>query len=335
MIVSFDIICRMSWEFTDLNLSTEIVGKLAEIQLLIGKVEGLQLSRPVPKLRAKNRARSVRGSTGIEGNSSSVEQVEAIVRGEAVALSQKEQLEIRNALEAYNVLPEFDPFSVESLLEAHRMLMGGGLLLNAGRFRTGAVEVYVTETKTRAMPSWETVASSMTEILDTLESSDELMLLKSVRFHFEFVNLHPFFDGNGRVARLWQTRLLMMEHPVFEFLDVESMVFERRSEYYERIREAQETGDVGGFVLFMFEQIERSLSNLWENSGQTFQGSEKRMDAAAEHFGEKTFSRKEYCQLFKTITPVTASRDLAAGVKAGMLLRTGDKRTAVYRFTVR
>jgi len=322
----------MSWKFTDLNLSAEIVRKLAEIERLIGKVEGLQLSRPVPKLREKNRARSVRGSTGIEGNSSSVEQVEAIARGESVALSKKEQLEIRNALEAYDALPTFNPFSVESLLDAHKMLMGGGLLLSAGHFRTGPVEVYVTETKTRSMPDWKMIEPAIDQIFDFVRNGEDLMLLKSVRFHFEFVNLHPFFDGNGRVARLWQTCLLVTEHPVFEFLDVESMVFERRSDYYEQIRTAQETGEVGGFVLFMFEQIARSLSNLWKNSGTVFQGLEKRIDVAAEHLEGKSFSRKEYCQLFKTITPVTASRDLAEGVKTGRLIREGDRRTAVYRF---
>lgn len=331
--VSFDTIFDMSLKFIDLTLSTEIVRKLAEIERLIGKVEGLQLSRPIPTLREKNRARSVRGSTGIEGNSSSVEQVEAIARGESVALSKKEQLEIRNALESYNALHAFDPFSEASLLEVHKSLMGGGLMLGAGQFRTGSVEVYIAETKTQMMPAWETVEPSMEDLFDYLKNGDELMLLKSVRFHFEFVNLHPFFDGNGRVARFWQTRLLMEEHPVFEFLDVESMVFERRSEYYEQIRWVQECGEVGGFVLFMLEQIERSLSNLWKNSGTVFQGLEKRMEAAAAHFGNQTFSRKAYCQLLKTITPVTASRDLASGVKNGQLVREGDKRTAVYQFS--
>lgn len=322
----------MSFRCAGLTLSTAIVRKIAEIEQLIGKVAGLQFSRPIPKLRAKNRARSVRGSTGIEGNSSSIEQVEAIARGESVALSAKEQLEIRNALESYHALRSFDPFSVESLLEAHKLLMGGGLMLGAGQFRQGSVEVYISETKTQVMPAWETIAPSMAGLFDYLKNGDELMLLKSVRFHFEFVNLHPFSDGNGRVARFWQTRLLMEEHPVFEFLDVESMVFERRSEYYEVIRQVQGSGKVDGFVLFMLEQIERSLSSLWKNSGAVFQGLEKRMETAAAHFGNQTFSRKAYCQLLKTITPVTASRDLASGVKSGRLVRTGDKRTAVYRF---
>jgi Fic family protein len=321
----------MNWSLSAFNLSIASVQKLAAIQQLIGRLEGLQFSRPVPKLREKNRARSVRGSTGIEGNRCSVEQVEAIVRGETVALSQKEQLEIRNALEAYAALPEFDPFSIESFLTAHRKLMAG-LELAPGHFRTGSVEVYITETETRAMPPWETVEPSMRALFGYLKESEELMLIKSIRFHFECVNIHPFFDGNGRTARLWQTRLLMKEHPVFEFLDVESMVFEQREEYYRRIRQAQESGKADGFVEFMLEQIRRSLSNLWESSAKSSGSYADRLAAAKQSLGAD-FSRKEYLKLFKMISAPTASRDLASGVADGVLIREGDKRTAVYRFT--
>jgi Fic family protein len=165
------------------------------------------------------------------------------------------------------------------------------------------------------------------------------------------VSIHPFLDGNGRAARLWQTRLLMEVHPVFEFLDVESMVFERRAEYYEQIRTAQESGDASGFAVFMFEQIARSLSNLWKNSDTVSRDClslrslprnngaslamlrwKNRLETARGQFGSEMFSRKDYLMLFKTIAPITASRDLAAGVEAGQLTRQGDKRTAVYRF---
>jgi Fic family protein len=274
----------------------------------------------------------IRGSTGIEGNSCSVAQVEAIASGQPVALSKKEQLEIRNALEAYDALPSLHPFSIHSLLDAHRMLMGNGLLLVPGKFRQGPVEVYVTETKTRSMPAWETVQPSMEALFGYLSDGKDLMLIKSVRFHLEFVSIHPFSDGNGRVARLWQTRLLMEEHPVFEFLDVESMVFEQREEYYRQICNAQDCGNVDCFVLFMLEQIRRSLSNLWDSSTPSQNTDADRIAIAQQAFGKDVFSRKDYCRLFKTISPATASRDLSAGVSAGSLKREGDKRTAVYRF---
>ncbi len=322
----------MNWNLTELSLSAASLLEFAEIEQLIGKVEGLQLSRPAPKLRQKNRARSVRGSTGIEGNRCSVEQVEALASGQSVALSKKEQLEIRNALEAYDALSGFDPLSIDSLLDAHRKLMGNGLELAPGRFRTDSVEVYVTETETRSMPPWETVEPSMRNLFDYLRTDDALMLIKSIRFHFEFVTIHPFFDGNGRTARLWQTRLLMEDHPVFEFLDVESMVFEERNEYYRQIRNAQECGDVDCFVLFMLKQIRRSLWNLWENSLRVPNTYADRIAIAKQALGTGIFSRKDYLRLFKTISQPTASRDLSRGVAAGFLEREGDRRTTVYRF---
>ncbi len=321
----------MKWNLAEFNLSAGGFQKFADIQQLIGKLEGLQLSRPVPKFREKNRARSVRGSIGIEGNRCSVEQVEAVARGEAVALSQKEQLEIRNALAAYAALPEFDPFSVDSLLSAHKKLMGNGLELSPGRFRTCPVDVYITETETRTMPPWETVDPAMQALFEYLRTSEELMLMKSVRFHFECVNIHPFYDGNGRTVRLWQMRLLMEEHPVFEFLDVESMVFDQRVEYYRQIRAAQECGNTSGFVEFMLEQIRQSLRNLWECSAKIPNNYADRL-AAAKQSLVAGFSRKAYLKLFKTISAPTASRDLAMGVATGLLVREGDKRTAVYRF---
>lgn len=322
----------MKWKPTNLTLSAESIKKIAAVEQLIGKVEGLQISRPVPKLRLRNRAKQVRGSTGIEGNSCSVAQVEAIAEALPVALSKKEQLEVRNALEAYDALPSFDPFMQESLLDAHRKLMGNGLLLVPGRFRQGPVEVYVSETETRTMPPWETIERSMEQLFEDLNDGKDLMLIKSIRFHFEFVNIHPFADGNGRMARLWQTRILMEEHPVFEFLDVESMIFEERDEYYVQICKAQDCGNMDGFMLFMLEQIRRSLENLWESSAPGRNSREDRVAIAERTFGESVFSRKDYCRLFKTISTATASRDLSFSVTAGMLQREGDKRTAVYRF---
>lgn len=175
----------------------------------------------------------------------------------------------------------------------------------------------------------------MRGLFEYLKLGGDPLLLKAVRFHFEFVNIHPFTDGNGRVARLWQTRLLMEVHPIFEYLDIEAMVFERRAEYYEKIRNSQDAGDAEGFVCFILDQIVRSLTRLWEACGSLANRWDRRLDGARERFVREPFSRKAYLQLFKTITPVTASRDLKSGVDAGLLIREGDKRTAVYRFVNR
>ncbi|MBT3193434.1 MAG: Fic family protein [Verrucomicrobia bacterium] len=319
---------------TSMALSSKVVQAVSEIERLIGRAEGLQLTRAVPQLRKKNRIRAVQGSTGIEGNTATIAEVEAIARGEQVALSRSEQIEVRNALQAYDSLATFAPFSVGSLLEAHAILMGNGLLLSPGHFRQSPVEVYVSEYETRGMPRWETVEPSVSKLFDYLRQGDDIMLLKSVRFHFEFVNIHPFPDGNGRLARLWQTRLLMEEHPIFEFLDVESMVFQSRDEYYRCIRGVQDCGNVERFCLFMLEQIRRSLEQLWVSSTAVSSSFEKRIAIARETFANRPFARQDYLRLLKTISQATASRDLASATAQELMVRTGEKRTATYRFAL-
>lgn len=313
-------------------MSKSIVALMMEIAEFVGKIEGMALARPSPKLRHSNRVRTIQGSVGIEGNTCSEAQVEAIEEGKPVPVSEREQLEVRNALEAYAMLSSLDPFSMDSLLFAHTKLMGGGLVLGCGQFRKSPVEVYITENTTRLMPHQDKVPDLMKMLFDYLRDSDDSVLMKSVRFHFDFVNIHPFADGNGRTARLWQTRLLMEYHPLFEFLDVESMVFEHRPEYYARIREAQDAADSACFAEFMLEQIHASLSRLWSANWAVANTVEERLRIAEERFQSATFTRKDYLQLFKTVSPVTASRDLRFGVDVDQLVRTGDRRTAVYRF---
>ena len=313
------------------TLSPTLVESMLAVSDLVGRIKGIRLDKPVPKLRDKNRSRSVHGSSAIEGNRCTLEQIEAIAKGLPVAVPATDRIEVKNALEAYRALPSLNPYSFDSLLKAHALLMRD-VAVDAGFLRRQAVEVYITENRTMAMPDWRKVDPGLRNLFDYVRKSKDPLLLKSVRFHFEFVNLHPFTDGNGRTARLWQTRLLMGVHPVFEFLDVESMVYQKRLEYYDAIRQSQDKKDAAPFAVFMMERILESLSNLWEQCGGVTLRAVDRRRVAHERFGCATFSRKDYLSLFKTITAITASRDLADGVRLGELLRTGDRRTTCYRF---
>jgi len=62
----------------------------------------------------------------------------------------------------------------------------------------------------------------------------------------ELEHIHPFIDGNGRMGNLWQTRLLMLYHPVFEFLPVEHLIRENRQEYYRALAKSDDSGDCPG-----------------------------------------------------------------------------------------
>jgi Fic family protein len=165
-----------------------------------------------------------------------------------------------------------------------------------------------------------------------LNESDEHLLIKSSRFHFQLEHIHPFIDGNGRIGRFWQTRILMLYHPIFEFLPVEHLIHERQQEYYRMLARGDDTDDCTQFVAFILAQIENSLRQLIEETRGVTLTAEKRLEIARAAFGDKTFSRKDYQNLLKTISTATASRDLRQGVELDRLKRSGDKRTAVYCF---
>jgi hypothetical protein len=76
------------------------------------------------------------------------------------------------------------------------------------------------------------------------------------------------------------------------------------------------------------------LKSLKEFSGEIISAKPKagdRIDLAVEYFKSKTFTRKDYMNLFKEISSATASRDLAQGVASRLLKITGNKSQAIYR----
>lgn len=84
------------------------------------------------------------------------------------------------------------------------------------------------------------------------------LILSSV-FHYEFVFIHPFADGNGRMTRLWQTALLTQWNSVFQYLPIESRIHAFQQEYYDAIAACHTVGAVTGFVEFMLSMIAQSL----------------------------------------------------------------------------
>jgi Fic family protein len=113
---------------------------------------------------------------------------------------------------------------------------------------------------------------------------------------------------------------------------VEHLIHEHQREYYRVLAKGDDTGDCTDFVTFILTQIKKSLEQLIEETRGVTLTAENRLGIANAAFGEKTFSRKDYQNLLKTISTATASRDLHQGVKLDLLKRSGDKRTSVYQF---
>ena len=101
----------MTFEPCPFQLTTRLANVLAAIAEAVGKLSAVALVKPDPVLRRKNRIRTIQASLAIEGNTLTCEQVTALLDKKRVIGTQQDILEVRNAIEAYRRLGEFDPFS--------------------------------------------------------------------------------------------------------------------------------------------------------------------------------------------------------------------------------
>jgi len=303
-----------------------------EIASILGHLEGIQSKTPQPELRKQNRIRTIQGSLAIEGNTLSVPQITAIMESKRVVGPQKDITEVVNAVVVYDQISSYKYANETSLLKAHKNLMKG-LIQDAGSFRKGGVGILKGKEVSHVAPPASRVPKLMADLLSYLKSvKDTHPLIKSCVFHYEFMFIHPFMDGNGRMGRLWQTVILMKYHPVFEFLPIESLIKEKQKSYYEVLEECDACGDSTAFIEFMLGLILLALEELKAEVTVDNQTPESRLESAKLNFGKASFSRKEYMTYFKTISSATASRDLKTGVDLAVLLKEGEKARTRYRF---
>lgn len=254
------------------EITNAIIGYVAEIAELTGKLSSTNKFSANPMLRRTNRIRTIHGSLAIEQNTLTLEQVTAVLNGKQVLAPPKDIAEVKNAYDIYERLEELDPYSVDDLLTAHS-IMTRGLVDESGVFRSKPVGVVDQEGHVLhfgTLPQY--VPDLVMELLDWVKSSDVHMLIRSCVFHYEFELIHPFADGNGRVGRLWHTLLLSKWNPAFAWLPVESIIHDRQQEYYEAINASNDAGESTVFIEFMLSAIKASLIDALNTSDEMGDG---------------------------------------------------------------
>ncbi len=241
------------------EITNPMIGYVAEIAELVGKLSAESSFSVNPTLRRSNRIKTIHGSLAIEQNTLSLEQVTAVLNGKHILAPPKDITEVKNAYEVYEQLGKLDPYSVNDLLTAHG-IMTWGLVEESGTFRNRPVGVVDSEGNILhfgTLPQY--VPDLVMELLDWVKTSEVHMLIRSCVFHYELELIHPFADGNGRVGRLWHTLLLSQWNPAFAWLPVESIIHDRQQEYYAAINASNNAGESTAFIEFMLAAIKAAL----------------------------------------------------------------------------
>jgi Fic family protein len=281
--------CEKTHPYIDFKLA--LPDPNASLWLLLGeaKSKGIHIARTLlhpqrsRELMQVFLTKGVLATTAIEGNTLSEEEVRRVIEDRSELPPSKEYLaqEVRNVIDAYNVVKDDIMRSPDSQLTPARLQEWNRLILSGlaleqgvvpGRFRETGVAVG--NYKAPPARDVEYLVTRLCEWLngDFFTIGDEqrpefrapLAILKAVMAHLYFVWIHPFGDGNGRTARLLELQILLaagFPAPATQLLS--NHYNQTRTEYYRQLRLAGKEGPVGfltyalrGFVDGLAEQLD-------------------------------------------------------------------------------
>jgi Fic family protein len=228
------------------GLEVDVIGRIDELK------QTLKYSVQTPKrwpglLRRALFARAIRASNSIEGFNVTVEDAIAAVEGDepldAADADWKAVRGYRSAM-TYVLQLAADPHfkhSTDFLRSLHFMMLEYDLSKNPGRWRPGPIQV-VDEAKREVVyqaPDAELVPGLMTELVAALNQPDNstASMVRAAMGHLNFVMIHPFSDGNGRMARCLQSLILARAGTLApEFSSIEEYLGRNTREYYDVLR---------------------------------------------------------------------------------------------------
>jgi len=331
---------------------------------VIGQIEELRKSLrhavETPKrwpglLRRALFAKAIVASNSIEGINVTVE--DAMVEGEeprdAADADWRAVRGYRSAMTYVLQLAEDIHFrySTDLLRSLHFMMLEYDLGKHPGRWRNGPIQV-IDEAKKEVVyraPDAELVPGLMTELVDSLNQPDSsaASMVRASMGHLNFVMIHPFSDGNGRMARCLQSLILARAGTLApEFASIEEYLGRNTREYYDVLLKVgagswNPRRDARPWVRFCLTAHFRQATTILRRTRevrQTWDALE--IEVAKAKLPERTILalsdaasglrvRNSAYRSVADISVQVATKDLGSLVKHGLLLPTGDKRGRV------
>jgi Fic family protein len=335
----------------------EVIGRIEEAR------KTLKYNLATPRrwrglLRRNTLARAVRGSNSIEGYNVTAEDAIAAVEGEEPLDATREAwlavTGYRTAMTFVLQLTKDKNFIYNEgfIRSLHFMMVQHDLSKNPGNWRPGTI--YVRNEANNEIvyegPEVETIPGLIEELIEYLNDDDDCPhpFVKGAMAHLNFVMIHPFSDGNGRMARCLQT--LVLGHDGIlepEFCSIEEYLGRNTQDYYNVLAQTGEgawhpKNSPRAWIQFNltahFRQATtlvmrtKVMASLWQELELLLsrQGLPERLvNAVADGAIGYRVRNASYRNLAE-LNDVMASRDLKAAVDAGLLIPSGERRGRIY-----
>lgn len=304
------------------DITEEMLKLVSNIMEYIGQLSNVNDLKKFPKLRKVNRIKSIHSSLAIEHNSLSIEQVSDIINGKRVLGAPDEIQEVKNAIDAYKLLDNLNPYKIDDLLKAHKA-MTNGLIKESGKFRTGEEGVFSGGKCIHVAPPANNISNLMYDLFNWLNMSKIHPLIKSSIFHYEFEFIHPFRDGNGRIGRFWQTAILSQWKPIFAWIPVENIIIDKQDEYYNAILQSTAKGNSNQFIVFMLNAFKKVIKDLISDSNKHINYIDSRVRKLMSIIKEYPMTATELMKLLNLKSRESFRQNyLIPGIEAGLISMT-------------
>ena len=225
------------------------------------KMRRINSLRPLPADAIKRLYDEIRllhtyHSNAIEGNTLTLSETKLVLdEGTTIGgKSLREHLEATNNAKAFDLIEDIakkkKPIDHVTIQQIHEVVTAG-ILEEAGKYRSKNVRI---TGAVRTPPDWSKIVKLMDGLIEKISGSKTHPVETAAYLHHRFVHIHPFIDGNGRVARLLTNLyLIAWGYPAIV------LKTEDRGKYYKFLR-AADAGNLSTFANFIAKAVDESLA---------------------------------------------------------------------------
>lgn len=306
------------------------------------------------KFREEAIIRTVHHGTHIEGNELNFTEAAKVLSGQQIVGRDRDIQEVINYRQVIKLIEEFKPqvpITEEIIKRIHALTVEKLLDLSlCGVYRTTQVVIKNSQTGEvtfRPPPAIE-VPYQMEDFvgwLNDVKMAELHPVITAGITHYELVRIHPFLDGNGRVARSTATLVLFTKgYDIKKFFSLEEYYDRDAMRYYGSLQSVEKNGDMTSWIEYFVEGLAIELTRikekvqhlstdlkLKEKLGGVQMALNERQIKIVEHIQNTSFiSNQSFKELFPMISDDTVLRDLKDLIEKGIIKKEGVTKAAKY-----